>query len=357
MFLHLTDTTAKIKGDFSVKQLIGEGRHMSSLYSYAYPEQKDQWEQLYRMQIHLADTSSDRGQYQALIDLDQNNHLASYAYKNAHSFDKVWEEQTEEMRLFLAGHSATKETESARKEHEQHLTTFADRQEVANLLATVIDKKKLPRILIDSGAFTAFTTGKKIRLEEYVEWCLEFKQKWEPLVRSLHFFNLDVIGDEEKSDENLAKCERMGLNPIPVFTYQGDVKFLKKYLDYPYLSFGGLVGKTTKRQTEWLDYCFKFVSEYRRKNGRLPKIHLLGVTKQPLLERYPVYSCDSSSWVKCLRFGGGEAIGKKKIPRYNESEQALKITIATLRAEIKKYQQMEKEVTDLWAKRGIIWED
>jgi hypothetical protein len=224
--------------------------------------------------------------------------------------------------------------------------------------AEMIKIAKAPRILIDSGAFTAYTTGKVINVKEYGKWALEFKRQWQHLMHSLEFFNLDVIGDEDASDKNLGILESMGLKPLPIFTYKGDIKYLEKYINnYDYLALGGLVGKTTKEQVAWLDYCFKYVIAHYKKTGEMPRTHLLGVTKQSLLERYPCYSSDSSSWVGCLRFGGGDAIGKKKIPRYKDSPEALRVTIATLRAEIKKYKKMQNDVTELWKKRGIRWDE
>jgi hypothetical protein len=295
------------------------------LTTFASPEEiKLKLKNAVMTRIHLADASRERGQCQALVDTGKTEHLLSYAYRNNSDFSLTWEKQTKEKRSGVLQ----------------------------------VNLEKLPRILIDSGAFTAFTTGKVIRVEDYGGWALAFKKKWEPLVRSLHFFNLDVVGDEVASDKNLKQLEAMGLRPVPIFTYNGSIQYLKQYLkDYDYLALGGLVGRSTKGQDAWVEYCFKFVVQRYKETGVMPRVHLLGVTKQQLLEKYPTYSCDSSSWVKCLRFGGGDAIGKKKIPRYKESEEALKITVATLRAEIRKYQAMERDVTRLWNSRGVVWED
>jgi hypothetical protein len=94
-----------------------------------------------------------------------------------------------------------------------------------------------------------------------------------------------------------------------------------------------------------------------KETGVMPRIHLLGITTDWVLKRYPCYSSDSSSWVACLRFGGGTAAGLDKIPRYKESDAALSATIHTLRSEVVKYKKMETEATNLWKSRGIIWDD
>lgn len=307
------------------------------------------------MLIHLADATPERGQYQSLVDVKFPCHLMSFAYRNQafEGFTKTWN-----MLIHLARHSATKATEQVKINHQSHLTTFADKQEISNLFDTCVNDRLLPRILIDSGAFTAYTTGKVITVKEYGTWALEFKKQWECKVKSLRFFNLDVIGSQEKSDINLHRLEQMGLEPIPIFTYDADIKHLIYYLEnYEYIGFGGLVGRSPAVVMKWLDYCYKQVNNHYKKTGTLRKTHLLGITKQQILERYPLYSCDSSGWVACLRFGRGKAIGKSKIPRYNESPEALKITIVTLRAEIEKYKKLQDDVTKLWAKRGVVWDE
>jgi len=97
--------------------------------------------------------------------------------------------------------------------------------------------------------------------------------------------------------------------------------------------------------------------QYKKETGIMRRIHLLGVTTDWVLKRYPCFSSDSSSWVSCLRFGGAASAGIKQIPRYKESSGAMAATIHTLRSEIRKYKKMQDEATNLWTKRGIIFND
>lgn len=269
---------------------------------------------IFDMFIHLVEDPSDDRQYQTMIETKFSCHLISFAYRGT------------KIDSFVKGIAYN---------HELSL-----------------------RMLIDSGAFTAYTLGKTITVEEYSRWALEFNRRWRNKVKSLYFFNLDVIGSQEKSNYNLHRLEAMGLRPIPIFTFKADISHLIYYLEnYEYIGFGGLVGKGSMLVIRWLDYCYKQVNKYYLETGILRKTHLLGISKQEILERYPVYSCDSSGWMACLRFGGGRAIGKAKIPKPSESPEALKITLITLRAEVAKYQKLQSDVTKLWAKRGIKWED
>jgi hypothetical protein len=159
---------------------------------------------------------------------------------------------------------------------------------------------------------------------------------------------------------NQSIIESCGLEVLPIVTYGADKKHLIRAIEnYPYIALGGLVpySRQKNKLKSWLDYCFSIVMRHKKETSIMPRIHLLGITTDWVLKAYPCYSSDSSSWVSCLRFGGGKAAGLDKIPRYKDSEAAMSATIHTLRAEIRKYKLMESEATKLWTKRGIIFND
>lgn len=286
------------------------------------------------MHIHLADASPDRGQYSLLLQNQFQNTLLSYHYRQCEKyFAPLWDG-------LLKIHLAT--------------TQEKDWERSPNF-----NRDLRPRVIIDSGAFTAFTTGKVIKPQDYGKWALGFKDRWEDKMSFLRFMNLDVIGDQDASWINQLILEKMGINPIPIVTYGADLKHLHRAINnYDYIALGGLVPYSNQKQKlqVWLDKCFKLIVAKFKHTGVMPKVHLLGITTDWVLKRYPCYSSDSSSWVTCLRFGSGKAAGIKQLPRYKESNAALAATIHTLRSEIKKYQKMEAEATSLWAKRGVCFE-
>ena len=216
-----------------------------------------------------------------------------------------------------------------------------------------------PRVIVDSGAFTAWSTGKVIKPQDYAEWALGFEARWRPKMASLEFMNLDVIGDQDATWRNLAILQGLGMSPMPVVTFGVDLAHLDRALEYPYISLGGLVPYTRNKPKlrAWLDACFSRVMAHRKRTGTLCKVHLLGVTTDWVLKRYPCYSSDSSSWVACLRYGEGGASGLKKLPRYKTSDGAMAATLHTLRSEIKKFQAMQDTATKLWQSRGITFDD
>ena len=137
-------------------------------------------------------------------------------------------------------------------------------------------------ILSDSGAFSAWSRGRKIRVHEYAEYLV----KWQPD----KYFNLDVIGDPEETAKNQIFLESLGLTPIPVFHFGEPMALLDELVaKYEVIGLGGTVGKPHTQRREWLSKV------YSRHPG--VKFHGLGITNRTLLEAYPFYSVDSTWWL------------------------------------------------------------
>jgi hypothetical protein len=229
------------------------------------------------------------------------------------------------MRIYVASGSKQEDRYELLKQagHGSALFSYAYRHNTsANLTALSNGATKKPDIIIDSGAFTTFTLGKQVDIKDYVDWSLQFKKQWEPKLNSLYFMNLDVIGDQDESWVNHAKIEALGLKVMSIVTFGAGKAHLERALDnYDYMALGGLVpySRQKTKLKQWLDYCFAIVMQRYRKNGVMPKVHLLGITSAWVLMRYPCYSADSSGWIRCLRFGDAAIAGLKKIPRFEDS--------------------------------------
>ena len=63
-----------------------------------------------------------------------------------------------------------------------------------------------------------------------------------------------------------------------------------------------MVGASTKQLEIWLDRMWNDYLTDGSGNPRI-KVHGFGITSIPLMERYPWYSCDSSSWIQATSFG------------------------------------------------------
>jgi len=144
------------------------------------------------------------------------------------------------------------------------------------------------KILIDSGAFTAWKSGKPIELEAYRDWLLAHQDKvW-------GYLNLDVVGDPEGSEVNLAFLRAAGLDPIPVITRGMTLRQAMPMQDSQgRVAIGGLVGTPDK---------LKFVTALRPALAG-KKVHVLGTFNPEILNLPDVATADASTGTNALRFG------------------------------------------------------
>lgn len=154
-------------------------------------------------------------------------------------------------------------------------------------------------IFLDSGAFSMFTSGVEISLEQYAGFIHQHQQ---------HFHvcsNLDDTSkNERKSYENQKALESLGCKVAPVFHAREDPRWLTKYIDegYEYIFIGGMVPETTKWLEVWLDEMFDKYLANPDGTARV-KLHGFGLTTLSLMWRYPWFSVDSTSWLMAGNFG------------------------------------------------------
>lgn len=221
-----------------------------------------------------------------------------------------------------------------------------------------LDRVKDVNFILDSGAFSVWTKGETIDLEEYIKFCKMFKSRFGDRLNSLSIVNLDKIPAEpgrkptyaevEESArigrENFLRMTDEGLNVIPVFHQHEDLKwleFMKKEVDYIGISPANDV--STKVRMIWLDNVYADLkADY--------KTHSFGGIAERILKRYPVFSGDSSSWTHWDRWGGGS---KYKIEGRTSARDAI---LFGIRKDIEQYKKMGDDITRLWEMRGIKWE-
>lgn len=147
--------------------------------------------------------------------------------------------------------------------------------------------KKL-RLLLDSGAFTAWKAGKPIALDDYCRFLDSLK------IKPWRYFMLDVIGDPHATMRNYETMLKRGYDPIPIFTRGEDPSVLEDYYKTSdVVGIGGLVGTPANKG---------FVKGIMQTIGNR-KVHWLGFTSQPFIAQYRPFSCDSSSWQAAFMYG------------------------------------------------------
>lgn len=144
------------------------------------------------------------------------------------------------------------------------------------------------RVVLDSGAFTAWKQGQSVDLQAYIAFVEDNQHLFH------QYFSLDVIEDPEATRRNLATMRARGLDPIPVITRGVTVAQASEAAAATgYVGIGGLV--RTPGQAKFLRALSPALV------GK--KTHLLGVNTIGLLKTFGVASADSSSWNRPVRFG------------------------------------------------------
>jgi len=151
----------------------------------------------------------------------------------------------------------------------------------------------VPNVFLDSGAWSAFTMGVEIKMDDYIAYChANADALW-------CYCNLDDMKEPDQTVANQREMERQGLAPMPVFHVGEPWKYLEAYAEeYDHIAIGRIVPFTTRPKViiPYLGKCFRII------NGRA-KVHGLGVSNTTLLRLFPWTTSDSSAWGAGFRFG------------------------------------------------------
>lgn len=162
------------------------------------------------------------------------------------------------------------------------------------------------RFFLDSGAFSAWSRGSVIDIDEYCAFikanidhidvypCLDVI----PGIFGQTASTIERDKAAEATWENFLYMKAEGLNPIAVYHYGEHERHLERMLAYgcDYIGIGGLVGVSKPMRTLWLDRLFKRITD--AKGMPIVKTHGFGMTSIDLLFRYPWYSVDSTAWLQ-----------------------------------------------------------
>lgn len=143
------------------------------------------------------------------------------------------------------------------------------------------------RLIADSGAFSAYTQGVEITLDEYAAWLKRWRDR---------FFwcaSLDVFGDPEATLTNFRTLrDRHQLATVPTIHIGADPVWLDVYAreGVDFVGLGGMVGMSRPVQLRWLVHVLR----YARDHHPQMRFHAWGMTTHSTLAALPLYSADSS---------------------------------------------------------------
>lgn len=159
------------------------------------------------------------------------------------------------------------------------------------------------KVFLDSGAFSAHTLGVKLDINEYCDYIKRNRDILRVEDGAVMASVLDGIGDPLKTYQNQRHMEYLGATPLPCFHKGEDERYLELYMkEYSYITIGGMVGSSVQQLRVWLDRIWDRYLTDGAGRAKL-KVHGFGLTSFDLMQEYPWFSCDSSSWIQAAAFG------------------------------------------------------
>lgn len=175
----------------------------------------------------------------------------------------------------------------------------------------VENKSEKSKLFVDSGAFTAYTKGISVNVDEYISYInsiSEYLTIFAQVDTIPGQFNKpktleEVLAAPAKSWENYLYMRDRVKEPdklVPIFHQGEDYKWLRNMLEWtdndgkhiPYIGISPAID--VPGMESFLDKSFEIISESSNPNV---KTHAFGMTRLQLLEIYPYYSADSTSWL------------------------------------------------------------
>jgi hypothetical protein len=188
---------------------------------------------------------------------------------------------------------------------------------------------------------------------------------------TIYFIGLDVIPHEKgKGKPTKARVEDAAKQGIANWHYIRDhghstiqtyhqfesFRILDTILsdcnDLDYIGVSPANDQSIKSRNSWLEDVFYYLRARTR-------THVLGLTAIDSMEKFPAYSADSSSWLNAVRFG--ELFNDRDLTKPGRTIHLERNNIYYHDPKMEHYNsvmyyvRLERYVTKLWARRGIVW--
>lgn len=188
--------------------------------------------------------------------------------------------------------------------------------------------------VLDSGAYTAWSLGKVINLQDYIDTAKRLLKE-DPTLSEV--FSLDVIGDWKAGLRNVEAMWKQGVQAIPCYHYgEPEHVLLELARTYPKIALGGVAGTRGEGmkpgpKLRWASQCFARV---------WPKaIHGFSFGGQEYIMALPFHSVDASTWAQGpSAFGFWKAYGRMNLRGKLD-----------LRPEVEWYLRLEAKAKGKWS--------
>lgn len=252
----------------------------------------------------------------------------------------------------------------------------------AKLFSYLNDKKEIEQFIhdkkdnllfIDSGAYSVAHAGKTVNIDDYINYINEHADDCDAFAEldSIPYPVLNHETSHKSINESYANYlymhERVKCPEKLLYVFhfgEPQDKFLE-IINTPingklpeYIGIGGRHGVSTKAQEKYFERMFNIIKHSKNPNI---KVHAFGMTVLDLLEKYPFYSADSTTWLMLgingniiTRTNGIISVAQKSL---NDSQSFLNMDKEhqqEILNELKKYNFTLDEVVNDYKKR-LIW--
>jgi hypothetical protein len=236
-------------------------------------------------------------------------------------------------------------------------------------------------LMLDSGAFSVWTSGETIDLDAYIAWASNYYSEFDSNVVVI---NLDVIPGTptggapstrernaavKKSMRNADTIRAAGLPVMEVYHLHEPIRVLGQLLERrqpgELVGLGGLAGRgDSGLKMQFCRDAFRLLYE---RNGRSWKgivpLHGLGISPDaPMGKHFPWWSIDSSSWSIFHRFGAEVARnGRAQKRSTGATREKGQRGLAAFRPAsdlyyirtLRRWRRLESDYTAMWRRRGV----
>lgn len=212
------------------------------------------------------------------------------------------------------------------------------------LIQKIRDKVPDANIMMDSGAYSAFSLGKPIKVEDYIDYVKVHGHNVNEVI------SLDVIGSGEGSRKNWDAMNKAGVESIPVY-HQGEPYEIMKYYvkTAKYIGLGGNVQDNQRTFYNYLQTMMDMVPKEI-------KLHLFGVMNLDLLFRFGerLESCDASSAIKVTAYNSTMSYtGIGRIVRGGSQRLTSDDALQLHKYTVFKYLEMAEQINDTVMRRQL----
>lgn len=149
------------------------------------------------------------------------------------------------------------------------------------------------KLMLDSGAFSAWRQHTSIDVDAYIEFCLQHHKYYDAVIA------LDVVNKPRTSFDNFKRMQKAGLDVVPVYHIDEPLSFLYKLCDEcSYVGIGGIAWVYRKTKHIFLRKVFNDFPD-PSKIG----FHGFGINDIDIMTTYPWKTVDATSAHRRARVG------------------------------------------------------